>query len=113
MKDIQTEFRIEYTLNLGVDNRKAKQEMPWAPEAGIPTTFNVAKWRDAMNMSLVEGGPNHHITKKLGIVVQCGNARVVSNITGREVAEARQPMFETIPVYAPQGAYVPVITDLK
>lgn len=112
MNKDNTDYRIEYTLNLGIDNRKALQIMPWAREAGEPTDFNVAKWRNAMNMSLVQDGPNFHISKKAGIVVQCGNAQVISNKTGRVLAEARQAMFETIPVYAPLGTYIPVIEKI-
>ena len=110
MKDT-TDYRIEFTLNLAHDNRRAPQEMPWAAAAGEPTDENAQRWRQAMNFSLRPSEVNGHISEKANILVQCGDVSIVSNKTGRVMATAKQPMFEVVGCYASPSTYIPVITE--
>ena len=85
-------YRVEYTLN------RAPVRHGWnCKHNGRPTVENLRKFREATNKSYVAGGCNHGLSVAEGVIIQCGDARIVRQSNGNIIAEVRQPMFEVIP----------------
>lgn len=95
---------FKYRIEEGSDKRGWKTFGGWRcadKGKGKPTDANLARWRNAMNASFLPGGVNHnknYADRYSRTIPQVDGLRLVEQSTGRVVAVAPMPMFETIGV---------------